>query len=144
MYDTAEMPNTPKPVLSGCRVLVVDDREDMRSLLTDLLARHDATVLDSASAEEAVACLAAAARRADVVVTDFSLLGARHDGAWLLARIRATWGHGVAVVVVTGHVDRERELSRLGFDGIAFKPLQATELVALVAGIWEARRRTRS
>ena len=130
----------PERALSGCRVLVVDDRADVRDAIRVVLAQHDATVTVAASAEDALTVLSSRHPGTDVVVTDFSLLGARHDGVWLLKQIRATWGNAIAVILVTGFDERERELSRLGFDGVIFKPLNTQELVALVAGARDARR----
>ena len=131
---------SPERQLSGCHVLIVDDRSDMCDILGAMLARDGATVAKAASPEEALAVLATRDRRPDVVVTDFSLLGARHDGAWLLNRIRATWSNAIAVIVVTGFTDRARELSRIGFDGVMFKPVNPQELCAMVARARQARR----
>ena len=128
------------PALSGCQVLVVDDRDDTRAAIRAILAGNGAAVSECVSAEEALVAVSNATRPPDVVVTDFSLLGARHDGAWLLRQIRATRGEGIGVIVATGYVERGDELSKIGFDGIVFKPLETAELVALVAAVWETRR----
>src|SRR5262245_34543083 len=81
--SSSERSRRPR-VLSGMRVLVVDDDEDTAELFAAALTACGAEVVAVTSAPEGVRHLAAHAT--DVVVTDIAMPGA--DGYWLLREIR--------------------------------------------------------
>jgi CheY-like chemotaxis protein len=72
-------------VLTGLRVLVVDDDEDTALLFAVALTACGAEVVTASSASEALRILGAHAA-ADVVVSDIAMPGA--DGYWLMRQIR--------------------------------------------------------
>jgi CheY-like chemotaxis protein len=121
-------------VLSGIRVLVVDDEEDTADLFATALAACGADVLMATSAPEALRLLAA--RPPDVVVSDIAMPGA--DGYWLLREIRRlpdARARSVPVVAVTAfgreHV-RARALEE-GFTDHLEKPIDPERLCLAVA-----------
>jgi signal transduction histidine kinase len=122
--------------LDGIRVLVVDDSEDAREMLSVALARSGAEVATAASTAEALAALAA--RRPDVVVADLAMAG--EDGFALARRLRALppeLGGATPAIAVTAYVltdDRVRVLEA-GFQSLVTKPLVPERIVEAVAGL---------
>ncbi|MGZ3426009.1 MAG: ATP-binding response regulator [Polyangia bacterium] len=122
------------PPLSGLRLLVVDDDEDMRVLSETILQDAGATVVTAASAAEALAAFAAGAF--DVLVSDLGMPG--QDGLTLVRSIRALdqeRGGALATVAVSGYGSAEdRMQSRAaGFQAHLVKPFEPAQLIALVA-----------
>jgi len=127
--------DTRVPVrLSGVRVLVVEDEEDTRDLLSAALGHSGAVVDLAASAEEALAALRR--RRPDVVVCDIGM--PVEDGYALLTRVRALSaeeGGLVPAVALTAYArsdDRRRALAA-GFQVHLAKPVDPDELISVVA-----------
>ena len=71
-------------VLTGVRVLVVDDDEDTTQLFATALSACSASVVTATSAREALRVLGT--QPLDVVVTDIAMPGA--DGYWLVREMR--------------------------------------------------------
>jgi PAS domain S-box-containing protein len=120
-------------VLTGVRVLVVDDDADARDVLEAVLAGAGARVTLAASAGQALALLSAEAP--DVIVSDISMPG--EDGYGLIRAVRAMEDShsGVPAIAVTayGHpADRATALAA-GFDQHVAKPLTPRDLVTAVA-----------
>jgi PAS domain S-box-containing protein len=120
--------------LSGVRVLVVEDEEDTRDLLSAALGHSGAVVDLAASAEEALANLGR--RRPDVLVCDIGM--PVEDGYALLTRVRALAaeeGGLVPAVALTAYArsdDRRRALAA-GFQVHLAKPVDPDELISVVA-----------
>src|SRR3954447_26631000 len=93
------------------RVLVVDDEEGVRSFLSEALETEGHQVESAASAEAAMAALAA--RGFDVVVSDIKMPGA--SGVDLLKHVKAEQP-GVEVILLTAHgtVDAAVDAMRAG------------------------------
>jgi signal transduction histidine kinase/ActR/RegA family two-component response regulator len=119
------------PPATGRRVLIVDDNEDARMLLGDMLERagHEVRAADSGPAalalvEEFVP---------DLAVLDVGLPAM--DGYELGSRLRAVLGdRAPALVALTGYgqeADRARS-KRAGFVAHLVKPLEAGELIATI------------
>jgi CheY-like chemotaxis protein len=70
-------------LLSGLRIVVVEDHSDTEDLLEQCLRYEDAIVKVVPTAREALAVVS----EADLIVTDFLLSGADEDGAWLLEQV---------------------------------------------------------
>lgn len=94
------------------RILVVDDSEESRRILADILGRKGYTVNTAPDGEWAWVLLQQTWFSYDLVITDLMMPGM--SGIELLAKIRACspWIH---VVLITGHLDggvalRAREL----------------------------------
>ncbi len=121
--------------MADVRVLVVDDKENMRRLVARILA--DAGGYDVDEAEDGGRALALVATRSyDVVVTDIRMPGA--DGFELLAAVKAR-DPSVEVIMMTGYAtvqDAVRAMKQGAFDYLEkpFDPDAALALVARAAG----------
>lgn len=90
------------PVQSGSnvKILLVEDNEDIREGLTDLLESEGYSVAGSGSAEEGLALLRA--QSFQLVITDYMLPG--QNGGWLLEQAaREERLHGTGAVMITAH-----------------------------------------
>ena len=120
--------------LAGTRVLLVEDEEDARGMLTALLEAEGARVTAVASAGEAWGALESAG--CDVLVSDIAMPG--EDGYSLIARVRerdARRGSKTPAVAITAYArdeDRARSLAA-GFDAHVSKPVEPPELLSVVA-----------
>jgi signal transduction histidine kinase len=121
-------------VLTGLRVLVVDDDADARELLQRLLAEQGCAVVCAASADDALREIAR--ERPDVLLTDIGMPGA--DGYELLRRVRE--GHPrMPVLAITAFArldDRDRAIAA-GFDGHLPKPIEPAQLIRMLGQMWE-------
>jgi PleD family two-component response regulator len=99
-----------RPLLSGYRILVVEDKDDSRDMLPLALESEGASVTDAASADELREMLASPP----------------------LDRM--------CVIAVTGRKELERELLKLGFWAVLIKPVTPVELGAYVLGCFERGR----
>lgn len=117
-------------VLGGKRVLVVDDDDDARMVLAVMLRQAGAEVVTAASAAQALATFAAA--HFDAVVSDIAMPG--QDGYALISHLRKTSTVPAIAVsaIATGVDDRARVLAA-GFTEFVRKPVDPTELAAIVA-----------
>jgi PAS domain S-box-containing protein len=127
--------------LDGVSVLVVEDEEDSRAIVSLLLEQAGAKVTAASSVRDALAALRGAAF--DVVVSDIEMPG--EDGYALVERIRRDPSHsGVPILALTAHAaesERTRALDA-GFAAHVAKPTREGELAAIVAGLLrhDARR----
>lgn len=115
----------------GKYVLIVDDDEDARELLGELIGALGHHPLQAASAHEAVEC--ATRTRVDVALIDLGLPGT--DGYEVARRIRGTiTGAGIRLVALTGYSDdlSRRTAAEAGFDAFLVKPAATTEIAAVV------------
>jgi CheY-like chemotaxis protein len=125
--------------LTGLRVLVVDDDDDARELLTAVLADCGARVLEVSTAEEAIELVAL--ERPDVLVSDIGLPGT--TGYDLIRDVRALGperGGQVPAIALTGYaaIEDSREALRAGYQVHVAKPIDPsllTHAVANVAGV---------
>jgi CheY-like chemotaxis protein len=117
------------------RVLLVEDDDDFRELLAELLAGEGFRVSPAASAEEALSALRAGGL--DAVVTDLSV-----PVAGGLAVARAAKARGpIPVVVVTGHAahpEVERARGR-EVDAVLLKPVDPGRLAQAIRRVIAAR-----
>jgi CheY-like chemotaxis protein len=123
----------PKGRLAGRHIVLVDDQDESRDIVRQLLEDEAARVTGTGSADTAI--LLMYAETVDVVVTDVSLRGAAHDGLWLLREIRGVDRlRRIPVIGMTRHKERAGELRQLGFAAVLFKPIEAMDLGALIIG----------
>jgi len=124
----------PKAVLSGLKILVVDDHEDGREILAEMLSMCDAEVKVAASANEAIATIGE--WRPQVIVSDISMPDV--DGYAFMRQVRKIDTHrDIPAIAVTAHAlaeDRERALAA-GFQNHLAKPVQLDELALSIATI---------
>jgi two-component system response regulator AtoC len=120
------------------RVLVVDDKENLRKLLARILA--DGYVVEEAE-DGARALSLVATRPYDVVVTDIRMPGA--DGFELLAAVKAR-APDTEVVMMTGYAtvaDAVRAMKQGAFDYLE-KPFDPDAALGVVARAAERKRRS--
>lgn len=114
------------------RLLLVEDHDDTRQFLGVALDAAGWEVVETPTAEDALAHLAA--ERFDVVLTDYDLTG--HTGAWLVqaAQERGVLGDA-AVLVITAHPEPA------GLDGMPVlqKPLEMDHVLRQVERLLPAR-----
>jgi CheY-like chemotaxis protein/two-component sensor histidine kinase len=128
----ATVPFSNTVLLSGIRVLVVDDDADARLTLTAILEQFGATTAAVASAGEALDALSRG--QTDVLLSDLAMPG--QDGYEMMRRIRQ--GRDVATlpaVAVTAYADadcRSRALDA-GFQEHLAKPVEPEILAATLA-----------
>ncbi|HEX8145485.1 MAG TPA: PAS domain S-box protein [Pyrinomonadaceae bacterium] len=128
--------------LDGLQVLVVDDEADTRELLKVSLGRCGATVTTASSAEEAFDLLTH--QRPDVLISDIGMPGA--DGYDFIKKVRslsAERGGKIPAIALTAYARAEDRLQvlRAGYQMHVAKPVELTELVAIVANLagWNGR-----
>ena len=139
--QSATAETRPAPVqLDGLRILVVDDDQDARELITELLRSRGADVRTAASAHEARSLLDT--EPPDVLLSDIAMPG--HDGLELIRSVRErplTAGGRVPAIALTAYArdeDRARSLAA-GFDAHLAKPVDVDALVMTVAGLGRAK-----
>jgi CheY-like chemotaxis protein len=99
----ADAADTPAKAAAGCEtLLVVEDEDGVRRLLTHVLHRQGYTVLEAANGEEALEIFERRADEIDLVLTDLVMprMGGRQLGE-LLLRLRP----GLKIVYMSGYTD---------------------------------------
>ena len=123
--------HTATKSLDGVRVMLVEDDDDTREVVAAVLDRYGASVIEAASAAEALRLLVT--ENPDVLVTDIGMPGM--DGYELLAKIRSeNRKPGLPAVALTAFAspdDRQKSL-RAGFRAHVSKPIEAEKLVAAI------------
>jgi CheY-like chemotaxis protein len=132
--STGSLGGGDRRALDGVRVLLVEDTDDTRELLTFVLEQCAAVVTAAASAREALDAFLR--DRPQIVVTDLAMPG--HDGYWLLRQVRA---HAraddvpaVALTAFTERYSREQALAA-GFDAFLSKPIEPDVLCRALRGV---------
>jgi two-component system, OmpR family, response regulator len=121
----------------GMRVLLIEDDEDNRELMAEVLEGAGYQVLTASSGTAGLRTLAE--HSVDVVVTDVGMPGM---GGLEVARAAKEIAPGVPVVVVTGYTEREDISNARGreVDAVLVKPVDPDALVAAVAQMVKMRR----
>ena len=122
--------------LEGARVLVVDDDEAGRDVVTMLLESRAATVVSAASARQALEILDR--ERFDVLLVDIAM--PEHDGYELIRIVRsmpdaALAATPAAALTAFAHVEDRRRSLESGFQLHLTKPIDAAVLVDAVASL---------
>ena len=110
-------------------ILIVDDEQPMRDLVTRVLAPLGHTLLQAHDAETAVALVAQ--NPVAVVVCDRSMPG--HDGDWLVEQIRAQHPSVAVILATADDAVPPRVSLRDGVIGYLVKPFNADQLRSAVA-----------
>jgi signal transduction histidine kinase/ActR/RegA family two-component response regulator len=127
----------PEPLLTGAKILFVEDETHTRTVVQWLLEQCGAEVTHATSANEALATLDAAsndARSFDALVSDIGL--PEKDGYELLAEIRRrTPGLQLPALALTAYAREEdrRKALEAGFGWYLAKPVEPRTLVETVA-----------
>jgi PAS domain S-box-containing protein len=122
--------------LKGIRVLVVDDEQDARETMRQILEHCNAEVETAGSAAEAISCLER--WRPDVLLSDIGMPG--EDGYELIRRVRelpAERGGQTPAAALTAfaRVEDRRRALRAGFQMHLAKPVDIQELATVVASL---------
>jgi PAS domain S-box-containing protein len=136
----AIVPTGDGVALDGLRVLVVDDEEDARELVREVLSRHGAEVRCAPGAEAALQFLQD--ERFDLLVADIGMPGV--DGYELIRHVRALpsdRGGQVMALAVTAYGRPEDRLWALaaGYQQHLAKPVMPGELVVVAASLFRRR-----
>ena len=131
----------PPPVrLDRLRVLVVDDEDDARRMLTKVLEDVGARVTVAASAAEALVTLADAKAKSegpDVLVSDVGMPD--QDGYDLIREVRRRGHHAEVLPAVAltayAHKDDAHEATMAGFQVHIPKPVNIGDLTAVIANL---------
>ena len=126
------------PSLSGVRVLIVDDEQDVRELMVAALERAGATVTSVGSAAEALEVLTRADIDVDVLLADIAMPG--QDGYDLIKATRAlpsvrTSRIPAAAVTACARDDERQRALAAGFQQHVPKPIDLPGLVQTVANL---------
>lgn len=137
----SQLPDSP-PSLEGIRVLVIDDEDDTRSLMTTVLERCHAEVRVAASVRDAL--LIVNEWKPSIIVSDIGM--PEEDGYVLIKEIRAQKNSEISkipAVALTAYArsqDRLRALSS-GYQMHVAKPVEPIELVVVIASLVHQERR---
>jgi CheY-like chemotaxis protein len=125
------LPTENLPVAARRRVLIIEDNDDARQMLRQLLHRAGHEVHEAAEGTDGLA--RALALCPDAVIVDIGLPGL--DGYAIARRLREAGPPGVLLVAITGYgQDGDRRRSReAGFDVHLTKPIDPRVLDALLA-----------
>jgi two-component system OmpR family response regulator len=120
------------------RVLLVEDDDDNRELMTEVLESVGYAVVAAAGGAEGLRQLAD--QGADVVVTDVGMPGM---GGLELARAAKKIAPAVPVIIVTGYAERDDIATARGHevDVVLVKPVDPDLLAAAVGKLAEGRAR---
>ncbi|HWP08692.1 MAG TPA: response regulator [Polyangiaceae bacterium] len=114
------------------RVLIVDDDEDLRDVMQDVIMGLGHEALQASNAEDAVEL--ASRGGIDVALIDLGL--PRVDGFEVARRLRATQqAASTRLVALTGYSDAQsrKTAEEAGFDDYLVKPVGPDAIVALVS-----------
>lgn len=115
--------------MSTARILVVDDEDDMRDVLADVLRMHGYTVTTAADGHTALE--QAQRRRFDLVITDLRMPGM--DGVETMAALKSLYPT-IRVIVATGLANVSVEsLRRQGACDVLHKPFGVDEFLHATA-----------
>jgi len=118
---TSEPASAPPPSGAQRRVLIVEDDEDVRDVLGELIAALGHEPLTAASVDEAIKH--ASESPVEVALVDLGLPVV--DGYEVARRLRASaWGATMRLVALTGYSDNvtRRNAAAAGFDHFLVKP----------------------
>jgi two-component system, cell cycle sensor histidine kinase and response regulator CckA len=112
-------------------VLVVDDEEVVRGLLTGVLVSEGITVLQASDGAEALSIFEPRASSIDLVILDMIMPGMK--GEEVLRRLRKISPH-VKVIISSGFMSEEQrdKLQEYGVDGFLDKPYGDTDAINMV------------
>jgi signal transduction histidine kinase len=128
---TSETSTPPAPPPAGQRLLLIEDRDDLRALLERVLRRGGYKVTACASSEEAMAELSAG-HRFELLCTDG--IGSTTPVTEVITRFRADQPDA-PVLLFSGHADHELVTAGLTTLKVELlrKPFTGTELLARIA-----------
>jgi len=120
-------------------ILIVDDEDDIRMLISGVLEDEGYETREAASAEAALEEIAT--RRPNLIILDIWLEGSRLDGMELLHILRREHP-GVPVVMISGHgsIETAVQAIKVGAYDYIEKPFKTDRLILIVSRAIEAFR----
>jgi CheY-like chemotaxis protein len=120
-----ELPTTARTATPGAQILVVDDSEDVREVLREILSQHGHTVVTFEDGESALTAIET--QRFDLAMVDLALPGI--SGLEVASGLKGRWPD-VTVVIMTGYTDRmgPEGAQRNGADFVMTKPFTLDQL----------------
>ena len=136
----------PGPAVARRRtgiILLVEDEDDLRRLLSELLEGEGHRVIAHAGAREALAWAGDAAAPPDLLLTDFELHGGA-SGLSLAQDLSGVLGREVPAIILTGDITAAtmRDIADTPFDQIA-KPVQPEALLARISVLLQSAHAAR-
>jgi two-component system, chemotaxis family, CheB/CheR fusion protein len=127
-------------ILEGYNILVVEDDEDILTMLATILEQSGATVTAVGSALPALQALQAQPQSYALLLSDLGL--PELDGWWLIRQVRALTaecGGKIPAIALTAYdTMQDRNISHwFGFQMLIAKPIEPTRLVADIAKFLE-------
>lgn len=124
------------PSLDGLKILVVDDEEDTRELIREVLQECGSEVITARSAAEAL--LSISTNQPNILISDLGMPD--EDGYSLISKVRslpADEGGQIPAAALTAYARAEDRLRVLaaGFQFHLPKPIDSAELVTIVANL---------
>jgi two-component system cell cycle response regulator DivK len=119
--------------MAGKRILVIEDHEENRRLLRDLLTSFGYELVEAVTGEDGV--IAAENERPDLILMDIQLPGI--DGYETTRRIKANPAlNRIPVIAVTSYALSGDDIKAFaaGCDGYVTKPFDPAELLAKIQG----------
>jgi two-component system OmpR family response regulator len=122
--------------MDGLRVLLVEDDDDNRELMAEVLTSAGFQVLPAASGQEGLKTLSE--HSVDVVVTDVGMPGM---GGLEMAKAAKAIAPTVPVVIVTGWAERDDIASARGreVDAVLIKPVDPDALTQAITDVARGR-----
>jgi CheY-like chemotaxis protein len=122
--------------MESVRVLLVEDDEDNRELMTEVLETAGYEVVTAASGAEGLRKLSE--QPMDAVLTDVGMPGM---GGLEVAQAAKRIAAGVPVVIITGYAEREdiQRARERDVDAVLVKPVDPDLLTECLAGLLKAR-----
>ena len=124
--------------MGGLRVLLVEDDDDNRELMAEVLEASGYSVLSASSGQDGLKALSE--HSVDVLVTDIGMPGM---GGLEVARAAKAIAPQVPVVVVTGWAERDDIANARGrdVDAVLIKPVDPDALTQTVSDVAQGRGR---
>jgi DNA-binding NtrC family response regulator len=122
------VPSDAQATTTGCQVLVIDDDEAIRELVTQVLLDEGYDVRAAGSGRAALSLLRH--ERATMMVLDLKM--ADMDGETFLGESHQVAGADIPVLLLSGVADLDGHAARLGADEALAKPFDLDDLVATV------------
>ena len=120
-------------------ILIVEDEDDIREMISGILADEGYEVRQSATSDEAL--VAVKARQPSLIVLDVWLKGSSMDGIELLDNLKGIYPN-LPVIIISGHGTVETAVSaiRKGAYDYIVKPFKADKLLVTVSRALENSR----
>jgi CheY-like chemotaxis protein len=122
-------PTAPPQTVPGAKILVVDDSEEVREVLRELLSRHGYTVVTAPDGESGLVELET--RTFDMAMVDLGLPGI--SGLEVARRLKQRWP-ATRIALMTGYGDRmgPEDAQSKGVDFVLAKPFSLDQLRSVV------------